>query len=315
MSPSLPVRGHPHRINILAMLLALPAWLWACGDPPPTPPEPSFEESYAAFREARLSDLSDPQGWLSLAGLYWLKEGANPIGKAADKPLAFPKGPADLGTFHVDGRRVTYAPGPMPVTLATGDTVRAAMEMRSDAVDSTTVLTWGTLSWYVIERDGRLGLRLKDRENGVLLGFQGIETYPPDVTWQIEGHFEPNDPPRTIPVPNVLGTVTQEVSTGALVFDHAGQQYRLDAIHDGGEARYFILFADATSGKATYGGGRYLKVEPADANGRVVIDFNRAYNPPCVFTPYATCPLPTPNNRLPFAVTAGEKMYGKPGTS
>jgi uncharacterized protein (DUF1684 family) len=138
----------------------------------------------------------------------------------------------------------------------------------------------------------------------------GLDTYPDDIAWRVEARFEPYVPPRMLPVPTVLNTIEEQASEGRLVFEQQGETYTLDVIRDGEEERFFLIFGDATNGGETYDGGRYLKTELPDARGRVWIDFNRSYNPPCVFTPYATCPLPVPQNRLALPVTAGELKYG-----
>ena len=176
-----------------------------------------------------------------------------------------------------------------------------------------TVLTHGTLSWFVIERGGRLGVRVKDSESRALREFDGIENFPVDPRWRIEGVLEPHVPPRTVEITNVFGDVTHEPSPGALVFEIGGKEYRLDPIAEPGDEELFVVFGDATNGKETYGGGRFVGVARPDVNGKVVIDFNKAYNPPCAFSPYATCPLPPPQNRLPVAIRAGEMTYEKPG--
>ena len=153
------------------------------------------------------------------------------------------------------------------------------------------------------------GIRLRDSENPRIAGFTGIERFPVSEKWRIEAQFKPYDSVKIISVPTVLGTIDQSPCTGALVFEIDGREYSLDPITDEGSPGFFIIFGDATNGKETYGAGRFLGAEAAGPGGKVILDFNKAYNPPCAFSPFATCPLPPKQNVLPVAVTAGEKAY------
>ena len=152
-------------------------------------------------------------------------------------------------------------------------------------------------------------MRVKDKESPTLRAFHGIENFPADPKWRVEARFEPYDPPRPVRVPNILGTVDTESCPGALVFEIDGKSYRLDPVVERGETDLFVIFGDRTNGHGTYGAGRFLYAA-APVGGRTVLDFNKAYNPPCVFTPYATCPLPPAENKLPIPIEAGEKAYG-----
>ena len=168
----------------------------------------------------------------------------------------------------------------------------------------------GTLRLSLIERGGRLAVRLKDADSEVRRRFRGIESFPIDSAWRIEARFEACAPARRVSVPNIPGLVDEETSPGALVFAAGGRTHRLDSILERGETDLWILFGDATNGRETYGAGRFVYVPPP-VEGKTAIDFNKAYNPPCVFTPYSTCPLPPPGNRLPIRVEAGEMVYDK----
>jgi uncharacterized protein (DUF1684 family) len=181
--------------------------------------------------------------------------------------------------------------------------------MEADSGDSgaPTEIRMGTFDFYVIERQNSLYLRVKDSESAVRKAFKGIERYPVDMKWRVAAHLEPYDPPHRLTIPNVLGFNEVVECRGALAFTWHGKTYRLEPMSEG-DGEMFIVFGDATSGHETYG-GRFVYVESPDENGNTYIDFNRAYNPPCVFTPYATCPLPHPENILPFPVTAGEKNW------
>ena len=172
------------------------------------------------------------------------------------------------------------------------------------------MLELGSLSFHVVKRGDHLGLRVKDRDNPARAEFKGTDYYPADRKWVVNARFEPYEPPKHVPILNVLGMETEENAPGTLAFEVDGREYRLQALKEKGEEQFFIIFADQTSGKETYGAGRYLYADPPAADGRVKLDFNRAYSPPCAFTRYATCPLPPAQNRLPLRVEAGERYLG-----
>jgi uncharacterized protein (DUF1684 family) len=184
--------------------------------------------------------------------------------------------------------------------------------LKSDDDGSPTVLHLSSLTFQMIKRGDKLGLRIKDSQNSDRLNFPGTKFYPADLKWRIDAQFVPYSPPKPVSITNVLGMESGEASPGAVKFEVNGNSYQLDAITEKGETRYFMIIADKTSGKETYPAGRYLYVDPPDASGRMLIDFNKAYSPPCAFTKFATCPLPPRQNRLPFAIEAGEKYSGHP---
>ena len=186
--------------------------------------------------------------------------------------------------------------------------MRETIVLRSDAAGAPTVVSFGSVRFYVIERGGRLGVRVSDRGNPARRLLSPIPAFPVSAAWRFEARFERYDPPRRIPFPSILGTVEDEVSPGAVLFTAGGQELRLDPILERGESDYWIVFGDRTNGTETYAGGRFVYVAPP-VNGRTTLDFNKAYNPPCVFTPHSTCPLPPPQNRLPIRVEAGERVY------
>lgn len=274
----------------------------------------SYVQEIQEWRKKREAGLRKPTGWLSLAGLYWLEDGDNTVGSAPTSDLVFPadKTPLELGTMERHGDTVSFRPRPGVDVKVDGKPVRGEITLIPDTEDETTILEYGPLRFYTIIRGDRVGVRLKDAESPVLKAFTGIENYPIDPKWRVIARFEPYDPPKMLHIPTILGDTADEPAPGALVFTHDGQEYRLDVTQEGDE--FFVVFGDATNGDTTYGGGRFIYTGLPDANGHVVLDFNKAYNPPCVFTPYATCPLPTPGNKLPIRVEAGEKMYGHPET-
>ena len=263
----------------------------------------------ARWHQHRIEGLKKPDGWLSLAGLFWLEPGDNSFGTDAHNKIVFPKGLARIGRYHLDGK------GNIELRVLPGADVREGgapvTELRFSPTEKegSRMLTWGTLSWYLILRGGRWGIRLKDSASPALAHFVDIPTYPVSASWRLNGHFEAYQPGRKIGVPTALGTVSQEDCPGAVVFDLNGKTYRLDAVKEEDEPRLFVIFADATTGKGSYPAGRFLYVDPPGPDGHVVIDFNRAYNPPCAFSDFATCPRPPSQNVLSLEVTAGEKSY------
>lgn len=285
----------------------------ACTAPVPEPIDPEAHRRVVEqWRQWRHEQLIRPDGWLSLAGLYWLDEGSNSFGAAAQSDLVVEVAgvPESLGSFERQGEQVEFvAADGVQVTLD-GEPVTRVAARTGEPDEQAPVLQWDRLSWYVLERGGRIGVRMRDARNRVLVEFSGIDSYPIDPRWRIVGRLEPYDPPRMIKVPNILGTLNDVESPAAAVFEVDGGQYRMDLWRDSpGDEDWFTAFADETNGAGTYGGGRFIRIDPPDEHGRLVIDFNRAYNPPCVFTPFATCPLPPRQNRLGLDIRAGEKNF------
>jgi uncharacterized protein (DUF1684 family) len=183
------------------------------------------------------------------------------------------------------------------------------MVLIGDGKTDMTVFQCGSIKWNLIVRDTLYGIRFRDLESEAVKKFKGIERFPVNEDWKVSADFEAYNPPKKISVPNVLGQIDEEPSPGAIVFTKENQTYRLEAV-DAGDRLWFI-FSDGTSGEETYGGGRFLYTDKADSTGKVIVDFNKAYNPPCVITKYATCPLPPRENYIKLRITAGEKMYGE----
>ncbi len=256
-----------------------------------------------AWRTQRYAALSRDIGWLTLAGLDWLKAGVNVIGANPAADVVLPKGPGTAGTItvlggkpHASGR---FTHGGQPVR-----DLRLATDQESEA----TMLELGSLRLCVIERGGRMAVRTWDLASRARQDFEEIDHWPVDATWRFESQFEPT-PGRNIRVPDVLGTDDEQESPGEVLFEVGGVTHRLQALKGGDSGDLWLVFADATNRYETYGGGRFLYTSVPDTDGKVIIDFNRAYNPPCVFSPYATCPLPWPANRLAFRVEAGEQLF------
>ena len=271
------------------------------------------------WHQKRIARLFEETGWLNLAGLYWLREGENKFGSAEDNDIIFPSGPEHIGSLFLKDSVVTIKVIPgvevfqvmadQPLSEQNGNPV-SEMVMKNDYSDSTTFLQTGSLRWNIIKRTKGLGVRLRDLNADLLKTFKGIERFPVNDDWRIQAKFEKYDPPKKILIPDIVGTIDEEDSPGAAVFTRDNQTYRMDALDAGGNRIWFI-FADETSGKETYGAGRFLYTDKPDSNGTVILDFNKAYNPPCVFTKFATCPLPPKDNYLKLRITAGEKMWGE----
>jgi uncharacterized protein len=277
--------------------------------------ENSYRKQIEEWHKERAAGISSEDGWLTLVGLFWLKEGENRLGSDPSNDIALPKGKAPLhaGSLWLDKGTVRLEAQPRSGITQDGKSVDSSLALQSDADPKPTVLHLGTLSFYLIKRGEQLGLRVKDRENPARTQFAGLNYYPVELKWRVESRFEPYNPTKMIPIANVLGMVEEQPSPGKLVFEVAGKNYSLDAIAEKGSKELFVIFKDETSGRETYGAGRYLYADPANEQGTVILDFNKAYNPPCAFTSYATCPLPPSQNRLALRVEAGEMKYTKSG--
>jgi uncharacterized protein (DUF1684 family) len=253
----------------------------------------TYQSEIADWRRAREAALKANGGWLTVAGLFWLHDGANPFGKDASNEIALPDGPARAGEFDLHGGKIT-------VTMD-----GATREVAHDSAD---VVKVGRLSLLAIKRGDRYGIRLKDPESEYVHEFQGIEYFPASEPYRVTARFVAE--PRKIPILNVLGQTEDSECPGYAAFRLHGQEVRLYPILEEPDAKeLFFIFRDLTTGKETYPAGRFLYSD-LPKNGDVVLDFNKAYNPPCAFTPYATCPLPPKENHLPVRVEAGEKKYG-----
>jgi uncharacterized protein (DUF1684 family) len=250
----------------------------------------AFESEIAQWRHDREARLRSDGGWLTVAGLFWLHEGANRVGRDPSNDIVLPDGPPQAGTFDLHGGKVT---------MKTADAVR---ELRPDSSDAAKV---GRLSLFLIKRGEKYGIRLKDPQSEYRHSFHGIEYFPASEAYRVTAKFMAE--PRKIPILNIIGQTEQQDCPGYAVFSLNGRELRLSPVLEG--PNLFFIFRDQTAGKETYGAGRFLDA-PMPKDGTVVLDFNKAYNPPCAFTPYATCPLPPPENRLAVRIEAGEKKYG-----
>jgi uncharacterized protein len=267
-------------------------------------PDAAYVQSFEKWKADQTADLKE--SWLSLAGLFWLKPGANTFGSDAANAIVFPKGPARAGEFDLSGKEVTLKALPEAHATIAGKPVSSA-KLEPDTAEHVTRVEMGSLRFHIIVRGEHVGVRLRDTESAAAHDFKGMMFFPLDLNYRVTATWIPSDGKNTVEVPNALGEVTAEPVPGTAVFKVNGQELKLTAIGGDSKTGLFIVFNDLTAKSDTYPGGRFLDTGPI-MDGHVVLDFNRAYNPPCAVTPYATCPLAPKENRLAIAITAGEKF-------
>lgn len=269
--------------------------------------EDAYKQSMKEWHQNRLERLKSEKGWFNLVGLHWLSEGENSIGSAKSNSIIFPnEAPAKIGSIFLLGDSVWFVSNEKTEVSHDGFRIDT-ISLVSDMEGTPTQLTVYPFSWFIIKRGERYGIRLRNYESALIEKIKHIPHYPIDLKWRVEAQFVKFDNPKTVLIPNVLGDVEEQKCYGNLIFEIDHQQYSLIPLGDGGSP-FFIIFADETSALETYGAGRFLSTEMPDDDGNVIIDFNKAYNPPCAFTEYATCPLPPKENILKIKVTAGEKI-------
>jgi uncharacterized protein (DUF1684 family) len=258
----------------------------------------------------RLMELTKPDGWLSVIGLHWLKLGENTFGSDLTNTVIFPSLPGipgRVGSFFVEKRLVRMIVQPEINVTIQGKPVTSSVIFGKSKRPITVSLE--SLHWQVIKRKELIGLRLRDTANPAIEAFEGIDCFTASLDWRIPARFDRYDPPRKIEIPNVLGQITKQRSPGAVVFSIGTEEFRLDVTGSPESKSFFIVFGDVTNGEETYKRGRFITVDAPDEQGHLYIDFNKAINPPCGFTDYATCPMPPVQNRLPIRIEAGEKVY------
>jgi uncharacterized protein (DUF1684 family) len=274
-----------------------------------TPTSP-YREEIARWRVEREARLKGDGGWLSVAGLFWLEEpGSRTFGTGPGVDIQLPAGSTAprAGTLTFSGKDVEVRLEPGVEARVGGQPLTAPRILNADTSAAPDVLQLGRLTVQLIERSGKYGLRVKDPEAPQRRAFQGLQWYPVEERWRVTAKWVPSDPPRTVPITNVLGQVSDLPSPGRAVFTVDGREVTLEPVLEApGDDKLFFIFRDETAPRETYGAGRFLySAMPED--GQVVLDFNKAYSPPCAFTQYATCPLPPRQNRLPVKINAGEK--------
>lgn len=253
-------------------------------------------EEVKAFRAARINSLKSETGWLNLAGLFWLKEGKNTFGGDEKNDFVFPSDHSDpfLGELLLKDGKVYY------------QTVSDTMLVYQDGI-KVPVISHRSLRWFIIKRGEKYAVRLRDLEGEYVKAFKGIDTFPTDSAYRVVADFIPTKG-KMVTIIDVTGRAYQLESPGYLRFKIGKSFYQLETSQEGDSL--FIVFGDLTNKQQTYGAGRFIDTALPDAQGKVVIDFNKAYNPPCAFTPFATCPLPTAANKLAVEIKAGEQFHG-----
>jgi uncharacterized protein (DUF1684 family) len=271
-----------------------------------------YRAGVARWRADREARLKADGGWLTVAGLFWLEEGRSTFGSEKANDLVLPaSAPGRAGVFERSGGSVRVVLEPGVSAQLNGRPAAGASVMAPDTSGRPDVLATGTLTMTVIERGGRYGIRLRDRENPARKAFTGLSWFDVDESWRVEARYVSYPEPRPVRVPNVLGQMNEMPSPGYAEFSRGGKTVRLEGVLEEKDAKeLFFIIRDRTSGDETYGAGRFLYA-PLPKDGRIILDFNKAYSPPCAFTPYATCPLPPRQNSMPLRVEAGEKIYGR----
>jgi len=300
------------RIGVRLSFLAVYTLLVSCTTKQSSTTDAVYIGEIDRWHAERVEKLKSPSGWLNVAGLYWLNNGINSFGASGDNDLVFPEklGAAKAGFYLLEDGKVKLTLLPNAAITSKGQVIQEILAFNPDSTRQP-VMEFGSLRWFVIRRDTKYGVRLRDLESPALQDFHGIERFPVDRSWLVTASWEAT-PGRTIPITNVLGQTTPQDAPGVLVFTLNNREFRLDALDEGVEDELFIIFGDATNTKETYGAGRYLYVRKPDEHGEVIVDFNKAENPPCAFTDFATCPLPPRQNVMDVAVLAGEKEYKHP---
>lgn len=285
----------------------------ACGRNAPAV-DPRYLAEIETWRAERLASLTSEDGWLTVVGLTWLRPGENRFGSAPGNEVVLPgRGtPALAGTLELrqDGTALLH---PRPaIGLTLGGSPATERVLASDRTGRPDILAVGSIRFYLIDRSGKLAVRVKDPHSARRVGFAGIRHFPVDPAYHVEASFEPYPAPREVAVATIQGPEQKMFVPGVLRFTLRGQALALEPFVSSPEDdTFFIVFRDPTSGSETYGAGRFLDATPPVKGSRtVVLDFNKAYSPPCAFTPYATCPLPPRQNELPVRIEAGEKFSG-----
>ena len=270
-------------------------------------PSANHQQAIEAWRSSRHARLEQPNGWLTLVGLEWLKDGESSIGSAQDNDIQLVGGPAHWGSVFLQEDGVRFVSADTENVSINGEPLKKA-KLVADVDGEPTLVSSGSISFYTIFR-GSFGLRVKDTQASALKQFKGVENYPIKKNWQIDGRFVKAAEGTTMEITNVLGVVSDSPVFGSFEFDRDGKTYSLLGLGAAESESLWFIFSDRTSGRETYGAGRFLYSDGMPANGRLTLDFNKAYNPPCAFNPYSTCPLPPQRNRMDLLVTAGEKDF------
>jgi len=279
----------------------------AAGLPALSPGVESHRELILEWRQKRNASLASDFGWLSLVGLEWLQEGENRIGGAPGNTIRLPGGPDYWGSVFLVDNKLRFVRADVD-SVTVDDAYANEVLMVADTEGSATVVQSGTIKFYPIFRES-YALRIKDSQAPVRVKFKGTENFDIQRDWRIDGRFIPGEEGETIEIGNVLGQLIPSPVYGRFEFERDGNSYRMVAIGDENSTSLEFMFADRSNGHSTYAAGRFVYSDGMPKNGRLVVDFNKAYNPPCAFSDYSTCPLPLAENRLNMDVTAGEKDF------
>ncbi len=268
----------------------------------------TFVQREQAWRANRDEEMRSPTSWLNIAGLFWLKEGENGFGTAESNPIKLPKGSAPLfaGKYILKNDTITVI-AEKGVAFKVEERLIDRRALKGDDTGKPDVILLNSLRMWVIKRFGRYAIRLRDLNHPPFLNYQRLNFFPPAEKFKLEAEFHPFPELKKMEVGTVLGEYTVMDSPGYVVFRIDGKEYRLDAF-SARPKKLFFIFGDETNGEETYEASRFLEADILN-NGKVDLNFNRAYNPPCAYTSYATCPLPPPQNQLKIAIRAGEKKY------
>lgn len=307
------------RFRALLQRILFPVFLGAFFCVPTFSQDSSWEKDLAAWRAQYVENLLKPDGWLSLTGLEWLQPGDNSLGSAPESKIHLTAGsPAHLMILHLEGEVVTLNPPPggFPPDLLVAGAPAKPQALRAEPNNDkvSTHLIIGTLNMYVIRREERFALRIKDSHSPAIVGFHGLHLYPPDASYRVVAKWIPYSPPKTITLDTLVGTKYDQPVPGVAEFNLQGKTFRLEPVVESPAVpKLFFILRDTTSTSTTYGACRFLytgnPTNGLEKPGELVLDFNRLENPPCAYTPYSTCPLPPPGNRLPIALPVGEQRY------
>jgi uncharacterized protein len=273
----------------------------------------TYEKTIQTWRAEREAKLKSDDGWLTVSGLFWLREGVNEFGAGPTNDIVLPPGsaPEKIGAFELTNGAVTLrvAEG---VNVIVDDKPVRELVVKSDESGKPDLVKVGDLSFTALKRGERFGIRLKDKNSRARRDFTGLRWYPVKEPYRVTAQFIPYDQPKEVSIINIIGDIEKYKSPGLLKFKLNGQEYTLEPVTSSPD-RLFIIFRDLTSNKTTYAASRFLYAgKPKD--GQVILDFNQAINPPCAFTAFATCPLPPKQNRLNVAIEAGELIYNGPAS-
>ena len=308
------VRFHQFRAATALFFVSLVVSVWPLGAQ-----DAGWQQDLAAWRTGHAAELRKPDGWLALAGLEWLSPGDNTFGSAADNKIRLPaSGPANAGILHLEGMAVTLNPpasGFPPGLLIDGKPAQSReLPAGANSDQGNPRMTMGPLNLYVVRRGDRFALRIKDAKSAAIVEFHGLKWYPADAAFRLKAQWVPYTPPKSITLATLIGTSYDRPVPGAAEFTLRGKAYKLEpVVEDTPAVKLFFILRDTTSGSTTYAACRFLYTglpsNGLDRPGELELDFNHLENPPCAYTPYATCPLPPPGNRLPIPLPVGEQRY------